>query len=103
MSNIRWFYIKSATLGQVAYVDSNTNDTTLRSQVYVRSPEKTDDELWCWEGHYLVNKATRLVLDIRKGKLRLIEDTDVCVYSKKPADEASNQLWDYQNVTDDAI
>lgn len=67
MSNIRWFYIKSATLGQVVYVDSNTNDTTLRSQVYVRSPEKTDDELWCWEGHYLVNKATRLVLDIRKG------------------------------------
>lgn len=35
------------------------------------------------------------------GKLRLIEDTDICVYSKKPADEASNQLWDFQNVTDD--
>ncbi|KAJ8662215.1 hypothetical protein O0I10_001908 [Lichtheimia ornata] len=102
MTNIRWFYIKSATIGQVVSVDSNANENdTLRSQVYVRRPEKTDNELWCWEGRYLVNKSSRLVLDIRKGKLRLIEDTDICVYSKKPADEASNQLWDFQNVTDD--
>ncbi|KAI7882442.1 hypothetical protein K492DRAFT_193553 [Lichtheimia hyalospora FSU 10163] len=99
---MRWFYIKSAIFGQVVSVDSNVNENdTLRSQVYVRPPQKTDDELWCWEGRYIVNKASRLVLDIRKGKLRLIEDTDICVYSKKPTDEASNQLWDFQNVTDD--
>lgn len=69
MTNIRWFYIKSATFGQVVSVDSNANENdTLRSQVYVRPPEKTDDELWCWEGRYLVNKSSRLVLDIRKGR-----------------------------------
>jgi hypothetical protein len=27
------------------------------------------------------------------GRLRLIEDTEICLYPQKPLDEASNQLW----------
>ncbi|KAI9342173.1 hypothetical protein BD770DRAFT_422102 [Pilaira anomala] len=60
----------------------------------------SDHELWCWKGQFLCNKATGLVLDIRKGRLRLIEDTEICLYEAKPLEEATNQLW---GVREDAV
>ncbi|CAO3621200.1 unnamed protein product [Cunninghamella blakesleeana] len=72
----------------------------LTSQVYVYSAQQTDNELWKWEGQYLRNKATDLVLDIRKGRLRLIEDTEVCLYNEKPLEEAHNQLWGIKDAVE---
>jgi hypothetical protein len=43
-------------------------DTLLRSQVFITKPTLDDSELWAWKGQFLVNKASGLVLDIRKGK-----------------------------------
>ncbi|KAI7908216.1 uncharacterized protein BX663DRAFT_24982 [Cokeromyces recurvatus] len=56
-------------------------------------PTLSDYELWCWKGQFLCNKANGYVLDIRKGRLRLIEDTEICLYHAKPLEEAHNQLW----------
>ncbi|KAI9315120.1 hypothetical protein BX666DRAFT_2028711 [Dichotomocladium elegans] len=90
----QWFYIQSVATANVISAEPEMSKEPLRSQVYVNPPTQTDNQLWRWEGHHLVNKATELVLDIRKGKLRLLEDTDICLYSKKPLDEAHNQLWE---------
>ncbi|KAI9488476.1 hypothetical protein BDB00DRAFT_39413 [Zychaea mexicana] len=95
---VKWFYIKSASSDNVvsAAKVATDDEPLMRSQVYVCSPRHVDEEQWCWDGQHLVNKATELVLDIRKGRLRLIEDTDICIYSKKPEDEALNQRWSVQ-------
>ncbi|KAI8331240.1 hypothetical protein BC941DRAFT_439405 [Chlamydoabsidia padenii] len=94
--NNTWFYIQSTETKHVISasrrIHSEGLDST-RSQVHVYAPLRTDEELWTWEGQFIRNKATGLVLDIRKGRLRLIEDTEICLYRQKPLEEASNQLW----------
>lgn len=106
MNSNEWFYIKHVQSDKVVSV-SNEQDA-LRSQAIVTTPKHTDSELWCWDDQRLKNKRTGLVLDIRKGnsssfsniylltifkgKLRLIEDTEICLYHKKP-ESAQNQLW----------
>lgn len=112
-----WFYIRSTSTGNVVSASTNTTDL-LRSQVLVTPSTLSDHELWCWKGQFLMNKANDLVLDIRKGnisiktlnlskkltkllgRLRLIEDTEICLYNTKPLDEAHNQLW---GVREDAV
>ncbi|KAI8356170.1 hypothetical protein BD560DRAFT_375004 [Blakeslea trispora] len=99
MSTESWFYIRSASTGNVISAASKV-DELLRSQVLVTPPTLSDNELWRWKGQFLCNKANGLVLDIRKGRLRLIEDTEICLYSPKPSEEAHNQLW---SVREDAV
>ncbi|KAI9253814.1 hypothetical protein BDA99DRAFT_519044 [Phascolomyces articulosus] len=94
---VKWFYIKSVSSDNVISATGATDEPSMRSQVHVCNPRFTDEERWCWDGQHLVNQATNLVLDIRKGRLRLIEDTDICIYSKKPDDEAHNQRWSVQD------
>ena len=72
---------KGATLS-IKQVDSFSIYEKVGAITHLKKGNKDDNLIWI-------------------GKLRLIEDTDICVYSKKPTDEASNQLWDFQNVTDD--
>lgn len=113
-----YFYIKSISTGNV--VSAITHGDPLRSQVLVTPPTLSDAELWYWKGQFICNKANGLVLDIRKGKLgddsvlikancrlsigrlRLIEDTEICLYHAKPLDEAHNQLWGVRNDAADA-
>ncbi|KAF7727419.1 hypothetical protein EC973_007583 [Apophysomyces ossiformis] len=102
VNNGDWTYIRSIATGNVISARGDGADA-LRSQVYVRPPKETDEELWRWEGKYLKNKATGLVLDIRKGRLRLIEDTEICLYSMKPEEEARNQLWGMREDSVDAL
>ncbi|KAI8989409.1 hypothetical protein BDB01DRAFT_539941 [Pilobolus umbonatus] len=91
MSTPDWFYIRSITTGNViACPDSNDS---LRAQAKVIPPTLSDLELWQWNGQFLRNKETGLVLDIRKGRLRVIEDTEICLYHEKPLEDAHNQLW----------
>ncbi|KAI8335811.1 hypothetical protein BC941DRAFT_429441 [Chlamydoabsidia padenii] len=95
-NNNTWFYIQSTKTGHVVSACrqiQNGEVEAARSQVHVYAPLQTDDELWTWSGQYIRNKATSLVLDIRKGRLRLIEDTEICLYQEKPLEAASNQLW----------
>ncbi|CEP17609.1 hypothetical protein [Parasitella parasitica] len=100
MSTSGWFYIRSTSTGNVV---SATNDQELlRSQVIVTPPTLADHELWCWKGQFLCNKANGLVLDIRKGRLRLIEDTEICLYTPKPLEDAHNQLWSVRDGAVDA-
>ncbi|KAI8646611.1 hypothetical protein BD408DRAFT_439989 [Parasitella parasitica] len=100
MSTSGWFYIRSTNTGNVV---SATNDQELlRSQVIVTPPSLADHELWCWKGQFLCNKANGLVLDIRKGRLRLIEDTEICLYTPKPLEDAHNQLWSVREGAADA-
>jgi hypothetical protein len=63
-SSTQWFYIRSISSGNVI----TAKDTLLRSQVFITKPTLNDSELWSWKGQFLVNKASGLVLDIRKGK-----------------------------------
>lgn len=100
MSTSGWFYIRSTSTGNVVAASANTEQDLLRSQVIVTPPTLSDHELWCWKGQFLCNKANDLVLDIRKGRLRLIEDTEICLYSPKPLEDAHNQLW---SVREDAV
>ncbi|KAI8979589.1 hypothetical protein BDF20DRAFT_835593 [Mycotypha africana] len=96
-----WFFIRSVKSGNVIAASTNDPETALRSQVIVTVPTLSDTQLWCWKDQFLYNKATNLVLDIRKGKLRLVEDTEICLYSAKPLAEAHNQLWGVrQDATD---
>lgn len=67
MSTNEWFFIRSTNSGNVVSAIPNEQDY-LRSQVIVTVPALNDYELWRWEGQFLTNKATGLVLDIRKGK-----------------------------------
>ncbi|KAI9315477.1 hypothetical protein BX666DRAFT_1860565 [Dichotomocladium elegans] len=69
----------------------------------VAAPRFTDHELWRWDGQFIRNKATGLVLDIRKGKLRLIQETEICLYNAKPIGEAHNQLWGIRNGSTDSF
>ncbi|KAI8067918.1 hypothetical protein BC940DRAFT_367232 [Gongronella butleri] len=91
-----WFYIQNTITGHVISASRLIEETgvdAVRSQVHVYPCHQTDAELWQWDGQYIRNKATSLVLDVRKGRLRLIEDTDICLYPAKPLDQAHNQLW----------
>ncbi|ORZ20286.1 hypothetical protein BCR42DRAFT_205104 [Absidia repens] len=102
MENKTWFYIQSNKTSHVISASRHIHSEGLapaRSQVHVYVPLQTDDELWTWEGQFIRNKATGLVLDIRKGRLRLIEDTEICLYQEKPLEEASNQLWGLRDST----
>jgi hypothetical protein len=60
-----WFYIRSISTGNV--VTANPKEAVARAQVIVTKPALNDLELWSWKGEFLSNKATGLVLDIRKG------------------------------------
>ncbi|KAI9341311.1 hypothetical protein BD770DRAFT_414842 [Pilaira anomala] len=86
-----WFYIKHKSTNRV--IATSECEAHARSQAVVIKPQHNDNELWCWDGHFLKNKSTGLVLDIRKGRLRLIEDTEICLYYKKPQNQAHNQKW----------
>ncbi|KAI8083833.1 hypothetical protein BDF21DRAFT_492727 [Thamnidium elegans] len=95
--NEKWFYIQQKLTGKV--IATSDCKTLARSQAVVVKPQYTDNELWCWDNHHLKNKSTGLVLDIRKGRLRLIKDTEICLYYKKPQSEAHNQLWATRAIT----
>ncbi|CAO3668396.1 unnamed protein product [Umbelopsis vinacea] len=98
-----WFRIRSLFNGYVVAVDRElvNTDQLLRAQVYLYPAQYDEYELWQWDGQYLKNKATDLVLDIRKGRLRLIEDTEICLFTPKPVDKALNQRWTTRQSTDD--
>ncbi|RCH81680.1 hypothetical protein CU098_005913 [Rhizopus stolonifer] len=81
-----WFYIKHVASEKIVSCSIVNQDT----QVFVVKPQFSDNELWRWDGQYLLNKSTGLVLDIRKGRLRFIEDTEICLCSKE---DLVNQLW----------
>ncbi|KAG0169318.1 hypothetical protein DFQ28_001155 [Apophysomyces sp. BC1034] len=101
-----WCYIRSVSTGNVVSANRglvNGEEDALRSQVYLYAPKQIDEELWRWDGQYIRNKATGLVLDIRKGRLRLIEDTEICLYNPKPTEEAHNQLWGVRDDVVDAL
>ncbi|ORX58286.1 hypothetical protein DM01DRAFT_1405899 [Hesseltinella vesiculosa] len=54
------------------------------------------------DGSFLLNKGNQLVLDIRKGRLRMMEDTEICVHSKKEGmAEARVQQWGTRPCTDE--
>ena len=61
-----WMYIRSVSTGNVITAQNDLTDPR-RSQVMVAAPQCIDQELWRWDGQFLRNKATNLVLDIRKG------------------------------------
>ncbi|KAI9288220.1 hypothetical protein BC943DRAFT_378108 [Umbelopsis sp. AD052] len=98
----RWFMIKSVMDGSIISCDRSRSSDFLRSQVYVYPiPQHVDAEYWRWKGNFIENKKTGLVLDIRKGRLRLIEDTEICLYYAKPQEHAINQQWAIRNVVDE--
>ncbi|CEP16846.1 hypothetical protein [Parasitella parasitica] len=95
MADVNWFYIKHLNTNKaIASCSYDNNDSLIRSQVIVTKPMYTDNELWCWDDQQLRNKSTGLVLDIRR--LRFMEDTEICLYYKKPAQDSQNQLWAVQ-------
>ncbi|KAI8363819.1 hypothetical protein EDC96DRAFT_608792 [Choanephora cucurbitarum] len=94
MSNYDWFYIKHIASEGVM---SSAAQTKAQPQVVVVNPRMTDDELWCWNGSYLMNKSTNLVLDIHKGRIRFSEDTEICLNQMNPSGESDNQQW-FSNV-----
>ncbi|GAN04598.1 hypothetical protein MAM1_0068c04059 [Mucor ambiguus] len=101
MADVNWFYIKhlgtSKTIASCPYQDDTANDSTMplmRSQVVVTKPTYSDNELWRWDDQQLRNKSTGLVLDIRR--IRFMEDTEICLYYKKPKEDSQNQLWAVQ-------
>ncbi|KAG1146443.1 hypothetical protein G6F37_004675 [Rhizopus arrhizus] len=100
MTPTDYFYIRSVSTGNV--VCSVKDQDPLRSQVMVAPPTLSDSELWYWKDQFIFNKANDLVLDIRKGRLRLIEDTEICLYHPKPLEEAHNQLWGIRSDAVDA-
>lgn len=64
----RWFMIKSVLDGSIISCDRSQSNDFLRSQVYVYpTPHYVDAEYWRWNGSFIENKKTGLVLDIRKG------------------------------------
>ncbi|KAI9498051.1 hypothetical protein BDB00DRAFT_755289 [Zychaea mexicana] len=69
----------------------------------VAPAKRNDQELWRWDGQFLRNKSNDLVLDIRKGsRLRLIQETEICLYTPKSEKEAHNQLWGVRDGALDA-
>jgi hypothetical protein len=62
-----WFYIRSLATNGVVSCSKECHEF-LRSQVIVEPFDESDSQLWCWDGQFLRNKHTDLVLDIRKGK-----------------------------------
>ncbi|CAO3669260.1 unnamed protein product [Umbelopsis ramanniana] len=98
----RWFMIKSVINGSIISCDRSQSGDFLRSQVYVYpTPQYVDAEYWRWNGSFIENKKTGLVLDIRKGRLRLIEDTEICLYHAKPQENAINQQWAVRTAMDE--
>ncbi|CAO3625013.1 unnamed protein product [Cunninghamella blakesleeana] len=104
-SNDNWFYIRSIATGNVISCVSKV-EPLLHSQVYVcplKSSNKNDhdESLWKWENNLLKNKATSLVLDIRKGRIRMMEDTEICLCEQKSEEESHNQQWGLRECVDD--
>ncbi|KAL0081553.1 carbohydrate-binding module family 13 protein [Phycomyces blakesleeanus] len=95
-----WFYIRTVSNGNVAsagpIIAANDVETT-RSEIRVEPPKYDDSELWCWKDRMLVNKSNGMVMSIRKGRLRLIEDTEICLYPKKSDEYISQQQWGVQH------
>ncbi|KAI8644912.1 hypothetical protein BD408DRAFT_441448 [Parasitella parasitica] len=97
MADVKWFFIKHLNTNKaIASCSYDDNNNLMRSQVVVTKPMHTDNELWCWDDQQLRNKSTNLVLDIRKGRLRFMEDTEICLYYKKSEQDSQNQLWAVQ-------
>ncbi|KAK4512176.1 uncharacterized protein ATC70_013419 [Mucor velutinosus] len=103
MADVNWFYIKHVGTNKIIASclcqDDAANDNTIllmRTQVIVTKPTYSDNELWCWDDRQLRNKSTGLVLDIRKGRIRFMEDTEICLYYKKSMEDSQNQLWAVQ-------
>ncbi|KAI8059856.1 hypothetical protein BC940DRAFT_313170 [Gongronella butleri] len=96
-----WFVIRSTTGNKIVSCLPSA-EPALRSQVYVTPDFQGDHSLWTWmDTVYLQNKANALVLDIRKGRLRMMEDTEICVYSRKEGSEARAQQWGTRTCVDD--
>ncbi|KAL9538791.1 hypothetical protein MBANPS3_010675 [Mucor bainieri] len=103
MVDVNWFYIKhlgtNKTIASCSCQDNTTDSDAMplmRSQVVVTKPTYSDNELWCWDDQQLRNKSTGLVLDIRKGRIRFMEDTEICLYYKKSMEDSQNQRWAVQ-------
>ncbi|KAI8089604.1 uncharacterized protein BX664DRAFT_386065 [Halteromyces radiatus] len=101
-TNDVWFHIRSIATGNLITCISSDSSSFLRSQVYVCPyQQQSDYALWTWDGSFLRNKASQLVLDIRKGRLRMMEDTEICLFTMKSPEDAHNQLWGCKDVVDD--
>lgn len=75
MDNSTWFYIQSTRTKHVISACRRIPLEGLvpsRTQVHVYPSLQKDEELWSWDGHFIRNKATSLVLDIRKGKVKKV-------------------------------
>lgn len=55
------------------------------------------------EHHQTKNNAWRLTPISLAGRLRLIQETEICLYDAKPVEEAHNQLWGVREGIMDAL
>jgi hypothetical protein len=114
MNQYNWFSVKHILTNKVmSSCDMLQGGISIESPVIVTKPQHNDNELWRWAGQQLENKSTGLVLDIHEGlyfpswceirsdrfligKLRAIEDTEICLCYKKPPEDAHSQMWGIQ-------
>ncbi|RUP48468.1 hypothetical protein BC936DRAFT_144529 [Jimgerdemannia flammicorona] len=96
-----YFYIKSIANGYVITQDPSNLDPPAKlitCQQTFESPA-CHLQLWRWDGDFLVNKATEYVIDIYKGRLRVIEDTELVACFRK-GENANNQRWGVEAARD---
>ncbi|KAI9264751.1 hypothetical protein BY458DRAFT_490968 [Sporodiniella umbellata] len=85
-----WFFVKSQAHGLVLTV---LNTGTIAAEVEATKLDSANysRQLWMYENGYLVNRASKMVLDIRGGSIT--SGATICQYTKK-TENAENQLWE---------
>ncbi|KAJ8652222.1 hypothetical protein O0I10_012130 [Lichtheimia ornata] len=89
-----YFYIKSVQNGCV--IDVYNGETSADTELIIWPQKYNDNEnqLWRFEGGYLINQKSNLVMDIRGGDIT--SDKPIIQYDRKLT-AAENQRWAYSN------
>ncbi|KAG9301318.1 hypothetical protein G9A89_004070 [Geosiphon pyriformis] len=90
-----WFYIKSQSCDNVLEPQSLSLNPGVRIVIAKqRVGFDSDIQLWSFEDGFLINKASRLVLDIENGYVRTLRRTHACQTEKKTSPiDSKTQTW----------
>ncbi|OZJ03232.1 hypothetical protein BZG36_03448 [Bifiguratus adelaidae] len=88
------FYIKSRKHHMCLDVEGGSKREDTPIVVWPQKRHNRENQLWTYEDGFLVNVASRLVIDVRGGALKPV--AQIIQYSRKLMQSAHNQRWTFR-------
>ncbi|GES81024.1 carbohydrate-binding module family 13 protein [Rhizophagus clarus] len=99
---IRW-ELYGSTLWKVLDLEGGSTRDCAKTIQYTKKSEddpNVDSQLWFFDGGFIINKKSGLVLDVCEGNIK--NATQIIQYNKGSPEPINNQEWDY-NYEDNTI